>query len=167
MKRRELLKYAAALGSAAVLGQQLALPTGAAAENNGSGVAQESLRDLAASRGLVFGAAIRQKHLVTDQPYADIVGTQCGILTPELELKWEALRPQPDTYDFSGADWLYEFTKSHGMLFQWPHACLGGPLCLRGLPAPLTPAMQRNSCWITSPRSPAVTPRNRFMGRGE
>src|SRR5262249_17516261 len=71
-----------------------------------------------AARGLLFGAALRKKHLCDDQPYANLASQQCGILVPELELKWDMLRPTPDQYDFSGGDWLYEFATSHRMLFR-------------------------------------------------
>jgi endo-1,4-beta-xylanase len=76
------------------------------------------LRDIASAKGIVFGAAVPKEQLIANQYFAAITGQQCGILVPEVELKWKALRPSPDEYDFSSADWLLNFAKSHQMLFR-------------------------------------------------
>jgi endo-1,4-beta-xylanase len=76
------------------------------------------LRDIAAARGLEFGAAIPWEELVGYPAYANLVTQQCGILVPEVELKWNALRPAPEEFDFRGADRLYAFAASHGMRFR-------------------------------------------------
>jgi endo-1,4-beta-xylanase len=76
------------------------------------------LRDIASARGIVFGAALPKEQLNTNRYFAAIAGQQCGILVPEVELKWKALRPAPDQFDFSSADWLLEFAKSHQMMFR-------------------------------------------------
>lgn len=77
-----------------------------------------SLREVAASKGLVFGSGVIQKHLSTNPALAAIVGKQCGIVVPEWELKWDFLRPTPDTYNFGPADWLLNFAQQHQMKFR-------------------------------------------------
>lgn len=37
---------------------------------------------------------------------------------PDLDLKWDALRPAPDKFDFTKADWLTEFAQRNSMLFR-------------------------------------------------
>ena len=75
------------------------------------------LRTLAERKGLLFGVAATQ-HKLADQAYADIVIRECDLMVPELALKWEALRPSPGTYDFSGADWTLNFAQQHTMKFR-------------------------------------------------
>jgi endo-1,4-beta-xylanase len=77
-----------------------------------------SLRDVASAQGVVFGAAVPKEQLIANRYFAGIAAQQCGILVPEVELKWKALRPAPDQYDFSGADWLLNFAQAHQMLFR-------------------------------------------------
>jgi endo-1,4-beta-xylanase len=76
--------------------------------------ASTPLKSLAERRGLLYGTAVTQ-HKLADQAYADIVIQQCDLVVPELALKWEALRPTPTTYDFSGADWTLQFSQENRM----------------------------------------------------
>src|SRR5262249_25844921 len=119
MNRRELLTALVGASGAFLGSRWIHLPDAAAAPSTTAATDQKiSLQEHAAARGLLFGAALRKKHLCDDQPYANLASQQCGILVPELELKWDMLRPTPDQYDFSGGDWLYEFATSHRMLFR-------------------------------------------------
>lgn len=73
------------------------------------------LRTLAERKGLLFGTEATVADL-GDQQYADIaVSTQCDLLVPGLALKWDALRPAPDTFDFSQGDWTLRYTQQHNM----------------------------------------------------
>ncbi len=76
------------------------------------------LREHAAARGFVFGAATQKSYLISDPTFADMFAQQCGILVPEGELKWNVLRPTLDSYNFAPADWLYDFTRQHQMKFR-------------------------------------------------
>jgi endo-1,4-beta-xylanase len=76
------------------------------------------LRHRAIAKGLLYGAAGKQHLLSSDKGYATHFAQECGILMPEVELKWEALRPTPDTFDFRRGDWLAEFARQHKMLFR-------------------------------------------------
>ncbi len=79
---------------------------------------QASLMERAAARGLIYGAAASQHHLVADTKLTASFNQQCGILVPENELKWVALRPAPNKFDFTRGDWLAKFARTHGMLFR-------------------------------------------------
>ncbi len=76
------------------------------------------LKAHASARGLLYGAAASQKWLQTDPEYAALFTAQCGLLVPDGELKWNVLRPSPDSFNFGPADWLYEFTRSHQLKFR-------------------------------------------------
>jgi endo-1,4-beta-xylanase len=79
---------------------------------------EQSLRNLAASRGLLYGAATQRSILTDDPQFAAAFAQQCGVLIPENELKWDFLRPTPQSYDFASADWLCKFTQQHQMNFR-------------------------------------------------
>ncbi|MGA2077573.1 MAG: endo-1,4-beta-xylanase [Terriglobia bacterium] len=118
MTRREVLKMAAGLGSAAISGPGSERAAGATGQRPSSRALPGSLRDSASARGLQFGAAVPWQELVDNPAYAELVAQQCGILVPEVELKWNALRPTPEEFDFRSADQLCAFASSHGMLFR-------------------------------------------------
>jgi endo-1,4-beta-xylanase len=77
----------------------------------------KTLRELADDKGITFGSAISAGPL-QDPSFAGLFARQCRIAVPELALKWAAIRPTPDRFDFSAGDSLYEFSKSHGLLFR-------------------------------------------------
>lgn len=77
-----------------------------------------ALKDHAARKGLLFGAAGRQDILSRKPALAQLFAQQCNILVPEGELKWGQLRPTPDTFNFAPADWLLNFTQQHDMKFR-------------------------------------------------
>ena len=76
-----------------------------------------TLGKLGAEKGVSFGSAI-SSDLFHDAGLAGLVTSQCGIVVPESALKWAATRPTANTFDFSAGDSLYEFSKSHGILFR-------------------------------------------------
>jgi endo-1,4-beta-xylanase len=77
-----------------------------------------SLKELAASRNLLYGAAATKTHLSNDPAFAVAFAAQCDILVPEVELKWDALRPTPDSFNFGPVDWLQHFAGAHQMKFR-------------------------------------------------
>ena len=79
------------------------------------GLGTAPLRDRAAARGLIFGAAAHSWVLADDPAFAARLVEECEMLVPEDELKWGTLRPSMDTFDFSGGDWLAEFARARGM----------------------------------------------------
>lgn len=81
-----------------------------------------SLKQRAAKKNLIFGAAIRYDQLSGDEEYAQSVIKECGMLVPEWGLKWSVypntLRPTPETFDFTAADWMLNFARTHGMEYR-------------------------------------------------
>ena len=77
-----------------------------------------TLRERAAARGLLYGAAIDSLVLGRDSGYAELLAEECGILVPENDLKWSRLRPSFDAFDFSRADAIAEFAFENDMLFR-------------------------------------------------
>jgi len=76
------------------------------------------LRDRAAAKGLVYGAASSHIRLSSDKIFAAHFAQECAILVPEWELKWGTLRPSPDRFNFEPGDWLVKFARQHNMLFR-------------------------------------------------
>jgi endo-1,4-beta-xylanase len=80
------------------------------------------LKARAAAKGLIYGAAIRNDYLSIDARLAKSIVQECRIVVPELAMKWFAsdkpLRPNPDSFDFSEADKILNFAKTHRMLVR-------------------------------------------------
>lgn len=83
---------------------------------------EASLKERAAAKGLIYGAAIQYSQLSSDKELANHVKRECRVLVPEWELKWyvgrQPLRPNPDSFDFSRADWMVNFAKTQGLLLR-------------------------------------------------
>jgi endo-1,4-beta-xylanase len=78
----------------------------------------QALKDHAAAKGMLFGAAGRQDLLSRKADLAQLFAQQCNILVPEGELKWGQLRPTPDTFNFAPAEWLLNFCQQNNMKFR-------------------------------------------------
>lgn len=76
-----------------------------------------SLKNRAAAKGLFYGAA-SFKRVLSYPDFSKTFIEECGILVPEWELKWRALRPTPTSYDFNAFDWLINFTSKNNMKFR-------------------------------------------------
>jgi endo-1,4-beta-xylanase len=91
----------------------------------------DSLRAHAAARGLLYGAAVNPALLDVDgmaaqgttDGYTQLVGGQCGILVAENAMKWRALRPTPEGYDFSQADKMMRFADLMGQRVRGHNLC--------------------------------------------
>lgn len=81
-------------------------------------IGEAPLRDRAATKGLIYGAAGQYGRLLRDEKFAARFAQECAILVPEGELKWGTLRPSPDRFDFTKGDWMAEFAREHNMLFR-------------------------------------------------
>ena len=82
-----------------------------------------SLRAHAWRHGLIFGSAVIVRNVEDDPEFAELIAEQCVIVVPTSELKWVALRPAPDKYDFSRPDFLLAFAQSHRMLMRGHTLC--------------------------------------------
>lgn len=78
----------------------------------------ESLRDLAARRGLFYGCAMKSGQITEDPDFTAAVVADCNAIVPEYELKRIITEPSPGRFDFSGADRLSHFAQAHGMLMR-------------------------------------------------
>ncbi len=74
-----------------------------------------TLRAQAAARGILIGTAVDATALVQDSAYAETLGREFSILTPENAMKFDALEPAPNVYNFKQADELVAFAKAHQM----------------------------------------------------
>jgi len=79
---------------------------------------RHSLKEHARRHGLIAGAAVVVKALEGDPALQELAAEQYGILVPEGELKWRALRPSQDRFDFAGGDALLAFAARHHMLVR-------------------------------------------------
>ncbi len=77
-----------------------------------------SLKAHAQKRGLVMGAAVHMPTLEKDPAMQQLIPEQFGMLVPENELKWRALRPAQDRFDFSASDALFDFAAKHHLLMR-------------------------------------------------
>lgn len=77
------------------------------------------LRDRAAKKGLLYGAATQYPMLFQNSEFANQFAQECGILVPALELKaWNIIHPSLERFDFSKADRMAKFARTHNMLLH-------------------------------------------------
>lgn len=76
------------------------------------------LRERAAKKGLLYGAATQYESLFQNSKFAEHFAQECAILVPARELKWDALRPSPDRFNFTKADRMAKFALAHDMLLR-------------------------------------------------
>src|SRR5512141_278556 len=74
-----------------------------------------SLRSLAKQRGIYMGAAANHRALRTDYAYREMLAQEFNLLTTENELKFGALSPRPEAYDFGPAEELVDFAQANDM----------------------------------------------------
>ncbi len=107
--RRRLIAAGAALAAGwAIDGRRIAL---GAARAPG---AVEGLDALARRRGLGFGSELLANEL-GDRAYADLFVSQCGLLTPGWEAKWDHAEPAPGAFDFEALDVVLGFAARHSI----------------------------------------------------
>lgn len=82
------------------------------------------LQALAGARDMLFGAAVRADLLERDPAYRAAVARECGVLTPELEMKWAWLEPRPGEWHWWDVDQIAAFARGagkqlHGHALLW------------------------------------------------
>ena len=121
MSRRAALAGMAALpvvGCAGGLGGETppVASTGAA-----TGAAEPGLNTIVARGGRLFGSAIASTPgntnagSIQNPAYTAIVKAECGIVVPENEMKWQALRPNPATYNFDRMDEIVRWAQANAL----------------------------------------------------
>jgi endo-1,4-beta-xylanase len=73
-----------------------------------------TLRLAAEHAGILVGAAVRPAQL-SEPAYSETLAREFNMLEPEDALKWEVLRPDPQSFDFSQADRIVDFAFRHNM----------------------------------------------------
>ncbi|MFD7766898.1 endo-1,4-beta-xylanase [Streptomyces sp. NPDC059787] len=68
----------------------------------------------AAEKGRYFGAAVAANHLGEAQ-YAATLNREFSSVTPENEMKWDAVEPNRGSFSFSRADQIVNHARSQGM----------------------------------------------------
>jgi endo-1,4-beta-xylanase len=77
--------------------------------------AELGLKD-AAPAGMLMGVALGRTQTTGEDPFVEaLVPRNFDCLTPENELKWERVHPEPDRYDFGPADRAVAFAEKHNM----------------------------------------------------
>jgi len=114
--RREFLKIAAATAAAGAARRTWAQ---AAADISGP----KSLRAHAEVHGLLVGCAVVPEKLTGEPEYATLVAAQANILVPENAMKWKALQPSPDKFNFGPADTIVAFAFAHGQKVRGHNLC--------------------------------------------
>jgi len=78
------------------------------------------------SYGVPCGAHIgiqAERPWLQQQAFARFVTTNFNMLTAGNELKWARLRPNPETYNFTDADWMVNFARQNHLLFHGHNLC--------------------------------------------
>jgi endo-1,4-beta-xylanase len=82
-----------------------------------------SLRFHAQTHGFLVGCAVVPQRFGSEPLYASTIAEQTNILVAENAMKWAALRPAPDRFDFRGADELLSFSQAHGQKLRGHNLC--------------------------------------------
>ena len=82
-----------------------------------------SLRAHAEVDGLLIGCAVVPQRLNSEVLYASAVAAEANILVAENAMKWAALRPAPDRFDFRAAADLLAFAQKHGQKLRGHNLC--------------------------------------------
>ena len=124
MSRRSALAGIAALPLASCMGgasQVLAPSSPSPAAPAANAFPKPSLDTIARSGGRRFGSAVASVAGRTDAGsienprYAALINAECGMVVPENEMKWQAVRPDAETYDFARMDAIAAFAQANGL----------------------------------------------------
>ena len=113
LTRRDVLAAAGALAAAPLIGR--------AAETD------VSFREIAETKNLAFGCAVEPEVMDRDQDFAALVRRQADVLAPENAMKWNALRPTQDRFEFAAGDHVVALAQAqnalvHGHCLVWHEA---------------------------------------------
>ncbi len=91
---------------------------GASDRGGATGLPTPPVRESAAERHVRFGTATGPELLRDEADYAAVVGEQFDLVEPENAMKWEAIHPAPDRYDFTGGDAIVAFAEAHDQVVR-------------------------------------------------
>lgn len=133
MTRRQLLQFGTtSIAAAGVASCRSLLPgsrnnTGESSDNSNRVILPSTcvpleegcpLKDHAASRGLIYGAAAKYPTLSSDSELANVLSRECALLVPENDFKWISLRPGLHQFDFTRSDWMADFADANNLLLR-------------------------------------------------
>lgn len=121
LNRRDFLKVSAAVAAISPLSAVRAQSSSSDSSSDVSGA--NSLRAHAEQHGLLVGCAVAPERLANDAQYAALVAGQINLLVAENAMKWHALRPAPDKFDFTAADAILAFAESHNQKLRGHNLC--------------------------------------------
>ena len=116
----ELMGTAAAGLSLAGCGAGAGAPTPVSTAPGPSGPPAPGLNALALRGGRKFGSAIAstpgntRAGSVQNPDYTAIIKAECGLVVPENEMKWQAVRPSPTAYNFDRMDEIVRWAQGAG-----------------------------------------------------
>ena len=90
----------------------LLLPSAAA---SAASAAPESLKSIAAKKGMRFGNALGK---VGGPAYRELMARECNMIVAENETKWPALQPRPGPHQFAVPDEMFAWAKKEGMAIR-------------------------------------------------
>jgi endo-1,4-beta-xylanase len=73
----------------------------------------QTLRERADKAGVLVGTAVVPQ-LFSEAPYAATLAREFNMIEPENAMKWGAIRPSRDRFNFTPGDQVVEFAKAHG-----------------------------------------------------
>jgi endo-1,4-beta-xylanase len=95
----------AAAGITAAVGVVVMSPTASAATTLGAS---------AAAQGRYFGAAVAANHL-GESDYVNVLNAEFNSVTPENEMKWDAVEPSRNSFSFANADRIVTQARGRGV----------------------------------------------------
>jgi endo-1,4-beta-xylanase len=111
------------LSRRAALAGMAALPLAGAVPCLAAEPAAGSLHAAAQRTGRRWGTAVASNALgyggsIQNARYAEVLLAECGLVVPENEMKWQATRPGPDAFDFTGMDAIARWAMQHGQALR-------------------------------------------------
>lgn len=87
-----------------------------------SAAAKPGLRYVASRKNLLVGSAVSFRELHRPA-FTELLAREASIVVPENEMKWRAVHPEPDRYDFTRGDALVAFAQAHDQLVRGHNLC--------------------------------------------
>jgi endo-1,4-beta-xylanase len=79
----------------------------------------QSLKRLAAEKGLIYGTTISAEQILRDPAFVALVQRQAGLVVPENDMKWQDInRGAPGKDDYAPADTIAGFAVESGMVLR-------------------------------------------------
>jgi endo-1,4-beta-xylanase len=113
--RRQLSRRHVLASGVAALGAGIAVPVMAPLQ----AAEADSLKRLAAEKGLIYGTTISAKQITQDAAFIALVEQQAGLVVPENDMKWQDINlGAPGKDDYSRADTIAGFAVESGMALR-------------------------------------------------